>query len=305
MAKQKISQRTIATKSEVNETTIIPMVTGTADQIMILPELLDLIQLNSLAFGKEMMFISQSQEFTSDMENKFIVCSNNDSTPIILTMPDAQIFSGGTSFIIFITPGGFNLRYNTPIKYVQHKTSAGNDFNSLAELYELFTYNDDEFEISGIAVIGTSAPFYTDENDGKQKSGNLYFKDILDTVAGKIITLGTISFEDINDAPATTDININKAYSLTSGYYVDKLFIIQTEAFDGGLQLQDITDNNSGVSQSIPNGVVEKIFAPLTYDFGNSFDYHASFDNGSSETNPQNLTTGLITIKALIKKLPN
>lgn len=120
----------------------------------------------------------------------------------------------------------------------------------------------------------------------------------------RIITLGTITFSDINSKPETIDIFISKTYQMPNGYYIDKLFIKQTEVFDGGLQQQDLTDNNTGFSETIPNGIVEKIFNPILFDYVNSFDYHASFDAGNNEVNPKNLTSGLITIKALIKKLP-
>lgn len=239
---------------------------------------------------QDIVIVTESRDFQASDAGKFLLLFDS----VVMTVPTPYPFKDLDHFYIYSNEGGVNAAAfyedNTgglPIRLIQNES-----------LHLMSAVRGGDSILLSIGGDG-----YVDVGGSEYLSMNRYLYEKAEQE--KVITLGTITFEDINSAPATTDIVINKSYTFPSGYYLDKLFVIQTEVFDGGLQVQEITDNNSGVTATIANEVVEKIFAPVAYDFGNSFDYHASFDNGSSEVNPQNLTTGSITIKALIKKFPN
>ena len=128
-------------------------------------------------------------------------------------------------------------------------------------------------------------------------------KIYVDNIAGKIIDLGTITFEDVNAAPADGTISFTGIITtpLPAGWYVETI-LVDKHIFDaditsitfkaGGDDNINIDNTNSKVAFSglIKND--QKDTVP-TLDF--------TFDT----VNPQNLTIGFITIKALIKKFPN
>jgi hypothetical protein len=123
-----------------------------------------------------------------------------------------------------------------------------------------------------------------------------------------IFELGTVTYNDINVAAATSLVQV-ELKGIPSGYYVDKIYQNVTEVFDtiyGSAGVMSATVSSNLYLGTVGKTVTVASFAD-TYDITNGFndlEMFINFDVGGSEVNPQDLTTGSVNIKALIKKFP-
>jgi len=136
-------------------------------------------------------------------------------------------------------------------------------------------------------------------------------KIYVDNIAGKIIDLGTITYVDINNSPATANITFNLG-QLPAGYYIDNIYSDVQEAFDATFNSDENGINTSNQTFSylkltnVRKDVHLKEFNRYEIaDTDLDIIMNIVFNIGGGEINPQNLTTGSITVKALIKKFPN
>lgn len=129
------------------------------------------------------------------------------------------------------------------------------------------------------------------------------------TKKDKIIDLGTITFENINSAPAITSFDLNLADTPVD-FYFDRFFFNTKTAFDASIntanlvipdlsitQPLDLSTENKGLLNNNPIGI------ELLGTTGNKITL--DFDVGGGEVNPQNLTQGELSVKALLRKYPN
>lgn len=123
-----------------------------------------------------------------------------------------------------------------------------------------------------------------------------------------ILTLKQVTYTDINAATATTDIEIPLP-NIRPGFYLDKLFVEVTNDFDATINLSTFQLGSIGFSEPIDLLNLNK----KMFDVGASNDHlvgitdiklYIDFNVGGNEVNPQNLTRGIIKVKALIKKFP-
>lgn len=137
----------------------------------------------SLTGLKEIKFITSSRNFEPDDENKTLIVGN-DNAEVFLSMPEAQIFSGGTLKLLFFTPGAFNMVAGQPLIYPLSKQTPANDQDSQGEFLDLFTFPDDN-NISGMALISSSTGFFIDPRDNKTKTVGKYVFDKLGSASSQ------------------------------------------------------------------------------------------------------------------------
>lgn len=134
-------------------------------------------------------------------------------------------------------------------------------------------------------------------------------KKYVDNIAGKITTLGTINYEDINSSPATGDIIIELPNEIPIGYFIERYYISIDTAFiesEADFSETHLNDPFSGDTPNIYLYVIQQQTFLQNNLVGNfSTTYKSSLTITFNAVNPQNLTTGSITVKALIKKFPN
>lgn len=127
-------------------------------------------------------------------------------------------------------------------------------------------------------------------------------KKYVDNVSGKIINLGTITYEDINSAPTDSYLQFTPN-ELPLDFYIEKIFINQTELFDGGVETIYVSYPDL-FDVDVSNNVYKSIFDGVNEIITTDSNLYRTINIQLSSTNPQNLTTGNIVIKALIKKFP-
>lgn len=107
-------------------------------------------------YSNGIVFIDASRDLEANDEGKLLVMGNNDSTPIILTMPTGQIFQGGKLSMVFLTEGGYQTSPTSNIVYPFTKQCNGNDENCQGQFLQFLSYYDDEFLNSGLALLSST-----------------------------------------------------------------------------------------------------------------------------------------------------
>lgn len=236
-----------------------------------------------------------------------------------LTMPEGVVMPDNSHFFVYFaesaTPASVEIFYGYPplvgmanegFIFISKTESEETDFSVNPPV--VTPYDSPQ---TRIVPIGTSL-FPSDENSTNlyTTAKHFYQKEIeLLETAGKIITLGTITFEDVNDALANTVIELNLA-NTPENYYIEKFFFNIQNTFDVAINTTSFVVPDLSINQPIDLSTVSKEIlnnSPINIELlGTTANKLAlNFDVGGGETNPQNLTTGSITIKALIKKFPN
>lgn len=167
----------------------------------------------------------------------------------------------------------------------------------------------------GLGVDDNGNPLYRGVIGGADYTANItdldYTQKIyVDDIAGKIITLGTVTFEDLN----STGLGENNVIipldfqNVPVGYYIECFYYDVSEAFDKSMSndadvaIQDPTLTSTIDITSLGKTVKRTtsiIFPASSESTGDTFTIHLT------DANDGTATTGSITVKALIKKFPN
>lgn len=204
-------------------------------------------------------------------------------------LTNSEIRSSGTSAFFRVTDN------NTGFSNQISVSNVGIDVNSTDPLSR------------GLSAIQDFSPNITDL-DYTQK---IY----VDNIAGKIVTLGTITFADINAALANTAISINLGNSVPMDYFPTAVGIklvnsfLQTSPVFCELRIKvgtaashfmgELLDLFSGVK------LTETTNSPMSKPAVQQQDcVELYFNNGGGEVNPQDYTAGEFEVYAICKKYP-
>ncbi len=123
-----------------------------------------------------------------------------------------------------------------------------------------------------------------------------------------ILDLGRITFADINTATATSSIEISLGVTYPNTY-IERLFVEVENDFDFTINTSILQIASIGISENLSLTTINK----KLFNIGASNDHLAGvndtklvidFNVGGGEVNPQNLTRGILKVKALIKQFP-
>ena len=166
-----------------------------------------------------------------------------------------------------------------------------------------------------INLLPFSTPIIQDGEDENTnpiwKTNNRYFYD--NRSPYRTITLGTVTYEDINNAPADSEIEINVGLTPPKSFIDKYIITISSVGFDSfqvsqiegikiGYQLKDtVFDGINNLSASTYNYTFPNNNGQVVVSGNGSFVIlKINFDKGAGEINPQNFTQGEFTIKAII-----
>lgn len=252
-------------------------------------------------------FITASRDFLPTDVGKLLICVPGALDPDIqLTMPAGVAFEGGEIAILPV----FRTYYNTvnggdlikPIWQINAGTAIGENVFETIVLSAIPDANNP----GDFILVNLSTAIFND--NGVLKTANKYF---LDQITEKVVEIGTIDFNQINALVGLPTV-ITMPLVLNEFGYVVTFYTLIVEEFDlGAVNSAEITSILYGSNQpnldltDAENLTIFAVENPLLKpnpisDLTLTIDY----DLGGGETNPGNLTQGLILIKALIKKVP-
>lgn len=252
-------------------------------------------------------FVTTSRDFQSSDAGKRLMLSGTD---ISVTMPAINPFDIG-DYVGIVSDGidcAFNVENGGDLIY---PLKTGDGSTSECVILMNTVLDGDQW----LLPISTSF-IYDNADDNKKKTALRYLYEKQQSPNEQVIALGTITFADVNTAPASTIIDINlPTASIPIGFYLESLFFNTIQAFDAGITSSSLYTTIGSLDYPINlTQVIKKKRYAGDGDSGtiiadgsaiNDFAINISFDLGGGELNPQNLTTGEVTIKALIRKFPN
>ena len=245
---------------------------------------------------------SGEYEYTADMAGKFIAIHNE--TKLIKPI-GGYPFQNGDLICIALkenyTEGTFSLTDKDNIKLLN---------GEYVILYAL--------DIGGtIHLLPFSTPIIQDGIDENfnpiWKTANRCFYD--NRSSYRTITLGTVTYEDINNAPADSIVRINIGtlpLDLVGNYFIDKLLLLPGVPFTEGVIIGSPTLFQGDTEIAT---IQNEIFASANYSqfkvnvgvglensWAESRDIYMeiNFDKGNGEVNPQDFTAGYFTIRAIV-----
>ena len=244
---------------------------------------------------------SGEYEYTADMAGKMIFISNG--TKLIKPLSGYPFQNGDLICVAPLdsdTEGTFSSDNQDNIKLLNREYII---------LYAL--------DIGGgtINLLPFSTPIIQDGEDENTnpiwKTNNRYFYD--NRSPYRTITLGTVTYEDINNAPADSEIEINVGLTPPKSFIDKYIITISSVGFDSfqvsqiegikiGYQLKDtVFDGINNLSASTYNYTFPNNNGQVVVSGNGSFVIlKINFDKGAGEINPQNFTQGEFTIKAII-----
>lgn len=245
-------------------------------------------------------YTSQYVIFTNGLQSLFNV--------IVVEDDDEKYMKNGINLIVSAVEGEQVTRDNVMLRFLSSQFPLG------SEITVIFACTCTSIDFNGAGSFtnlpdtverGTILTFrkYGDGGD----SSNFYLVNMT-TVLPKeqVVTLGVVTFEDVNAAAADSEIFIN-LNSIPAGFYPEKIFQ-KTEIFDADISNAGVQSNATGVNSNAYIDVAASTVTTvsLSDDANATQDYNdLQFRITFNTVNPQNLTTGSIIIKALIREFPN
>ena len=235
------------------------------------------------AFPLEIVEIFESSiPWSADMKGKILVIGGST-----ITMPTGNIFEGGELIgVIMLDSDTSSVEIMTGVSFKSYSGGMGPAQSEFVLLQAVIN--------GGTQVL---LPISTSliEDNGILKTALKYQMD-----RDLIFTIGSVSFEDINEAATDTYLEFAAA-ELPVDYYIDAIFVNQTEAFDG--DVETIYVNYPELFNVEKANLVEK----QKYTGSNDIIGVGSNDGRliaiqMTNPNPKNLTSGNIKVSALLKK---
>lgn len=266
--------------------------------------LMDNMGSNSL-FPNGNEFITSSRDYQASDAGKRLFISGATT---VLTMPEISPFVVGD--IVGIIPEDVDASFTTEFEGQPiYPLKNGDGANSECVVLIATEIN------STIKLFSISTAFILDEVDNKKKTALRFLYEKQQNPNEQIVTLGIVTFADINAAPANTAISINLSSSIPMGYFPVAVGIklvnsfLQTSPIFCELRIKVGTASSHVMGELLDlySGVklTETTNSPMSKPAVQLQDYiELNFDNGNSEVNPQDYTAGEFEVYAICKKYP-
>lgn len=261
----------------------------------------------SSLFPNGVKLVLSSRDFQADDKDYILYCAVPN---IVLSMPETNPFSEGDYVgVVMSDTSSYFETYNngsggTDKIYPFTANPNGTDLQqqSSSEVTILRATNTGTIKL--VPLCGT-VKYSNDINGSNFKTLSRYNYDKSEET--KIIDLGTVTFNDVNALPAETTVYASLS-AIPSGYYPEMFYILGNEAFNGGVLLSELNSPSSlytNIIKWMPGNdrkTVVKVDIDQETSAINGFNSQLGFT--FLDVNPQNLTTGSVTVKALIRKYP-
>lgn len=274
----------------------------------------------SSLFPNGVKLVLSSRDFQADDKDFVLYCPVPSTT---ITMPTTNPFSEGDYVgVVMSSPDSYFETYNNGsggtdkiYPYTQNPSGTTLEQQSSSEVVILRATNTGSVKLLPLSGAIKESD---DINGSNFKTLSRYNYDKSEET--KIIELGTITYEDVNNAPSATSVNIYFANDIPAGTYIENIYAIVENTFN----LDKIKDNEikfSSANMYLPDGNIAEfnikadfsgnyiLFQPPnnTYirpEISRSSFLKFDFDLGGGEVNPQDFTQGQVIFKALVRKSP-
>lgn len=261
----------------------------------------------SSLFPNGVKLVLSSRDFQADDKDFVLYCPVPSTT---ITMPTTNPFSEGDYVgVVMSSPDSYFETYNNGsggtdkiYPYTQNPSGTTLEQQSSSEVVILRATNTGSVKLLPLSGAIKESD---DINGSNFKTLSRYNYDKSEET--KIIDLGTVTFNDVNALPAETTVYASLS-AIPSGYYPEMFYILGNEAFNGGVLLSELNSPSSlytNIIKWMPGNdrkTVVKVDIDQETSAINGFNSQLGFT--FLDVNPQNLTTGSVTVKALIRKYP-
>lgn len=261
----------------------------------------------SSLFPNGVKLVLSSRDFQADDKDFVLYCPVPSTT---ITMPTTNPFSEGDYVgVVMSSPDSYFETYNNGsggtdkiYPYTQNPSGTTLEQQSSSEVVILRATNTGSVKLLPLSGAIKESD---DINGSNFKTLSRYNYDKSEET--KIIDLGTVTFNDVNALPADTTVYASLS-AIPSGYYPEMFYILGNEAFNGGVLPSELNSPSSlytNIIKWMPGNdrkTVVKVDIDQETSAINGFNSQLGFT--FLDVNPQNLTTGSVTVKALIRKYP-
>lgn len=261
----------------------------------------------SSLFPNGVKLVLSSRDFQADDKDFVLYCPVPSTT---ITMPTTNPFSEGDYVgVVMSSPDSYFETYNDGVggtdkiyPFTQNPSGTTLEQQSSSEVVILRATNTGSVKLLPLSGAVKES---VDINGSNFKTLSRYNYDKSEET--KIIDLGTVTFNDVNALPAETTVYASLS-AIPSGYYPEMFYILGNEAFNGGVLLSELNSPSSlytNIIKWMPGNdrkTVVKVDIDQETSAINGFNSQLGFT--FLDVNPQNLTTGSVTVKALIRKYP-